>query len=237
MYNGNLAHNTNTTYVVTEAALNPLELLPLARGARWRYSYAYSYYWVNSTSGTVRINRYGWFDLRVIREQSRWDGKKFTVRASVDISNRHSGQDTFGSGRDSENIRRIRSHMDWEVALVRNSLWYDRGREYEFMLPAAFANGGYIDLRVFNFPGIAGFPGRYDFFGQLLGPGRFGAGHYVYRASLPGAGIDTRAAVISAANEGPLRLESRTRRRSDDMVLEESLELALQDRTAGRMAW
>ncbi len=237
MYNSNLAHNTNPAYVVTEAALNPLELLPLARGAHWRYSYAYSYYWVGQSSGTVRINRYGWFDLSVTRETTRWDGRKFTVRAAVDISNRHSGHDTFASGQSSEKISRIKSHMDYEVALMRGSLWYDHGTELEFMMPAAFANGGYLDLRLFNFPGIPGYPGRYDLFSQLLGPGRFGAGHYVYRSSLPGAGLDTRSAVISAANEGPLRLQSRSRRRTDEQVLEESLELELQDHARGRLAW
>jgi hypothetical protein len=229
--------NTNLAYITTEAALNPLELLPLARGAHWRYSYAYSYYWVGQSSGTVRINRYGWFDLSVIRETPHWDGKKYTVRAAVDISNRHSGQDTYGSGRSSEKINRIKSHMDYEVALVRGSLWYDRGTELEFMMPAAFANNGHLDLRLFNFPGVAGYPGRYDFFSRLLGPGRFGAGNYIYRASRPVAGLDTRTAVFSAANEGPLRLKSRTRRRTDSEVLEESLELELQDRSPGRLAW
>ncbi len=229
--------NTNLAYIITEAALNPLELLPLARGAHWRYSYAYSYYWVGVSSGTVRITHYGTFELSVTRENSRWDGRKFTVRAALDISNRHSGQDTFASGRASENIQRIKSQMDWEIALVRGSLWYDRGAELEFMMPASYVNGGHIDLRLFNFPGIPGYPGRYDFFSQLLGPGRFGAGHYVYRASLPGAGLDTRAAVFSAANEGPLRLESRTRLRTEGQVLQERLELELQDHAPGRLAW
>ncbi|MBW7995855.1 MAG: hypothetical protein FVQ81_04635 [Candidatus Glassbacteria bacterium] len=127
--------------------------------------------------------------------------------------------------------------MDWEVAVLRNALWYDRGSELEFMLPAAFANGGYVDLRIFNFPGVPGIHGRYDFFGRLLGPGRFGAGHYVYRSSLPGPGVDTRAAVFSASGEGPLKLESRTRRRSDEYVMEESLELELRDHAPGRLAW
>ena len=229
--------HTNLAYITTEAALNPLELLPLARGAHWRYSYAYSYYWVGEAGGTVRINRYGWFDLNVIREATLWDGRKFPVRAAVDISNRHSGQDTFASRRSSEKINRIMSHMDYEVALVRDSLWYDRGAELEFMMPAAFANGGHLDLRLFNFPGIPGHPGRYNFFSRLLGPGRFGAGNYVYRSCLPGAGLDTRSAVFSAANEGPLRLKSRTRRRTEAQVLEESLELELQDHTPGRLAW
>lgn len=230
-------HNTNLAYVITEAALNPLELLPLARGAHWRYSYAYSYYWVGEPSGTVRINRYGAFSLSVIRETTRRDGKKFTVRAAADISSRHCSQDTFASGRASENIQRITSHLDYQVAVVRGSLWYDHGTELEFMLPASYVNGGYIDLRIFNFPGVPGYPGRYDFFSPLLGPGRFGAGHYLYRASLPGAGTNTRSAVFSAANEGPLRLESRTRRRTESQVLEERLELVLQDHSPGRLAW
>lgn len=230
-------HNSNLAYSITEAALNPLELLPLARGASWRFSYAYSYYWVNGSTGTVRINRYGHFSLGVVRETSRWDGRRFTVRASLDIRNRYLGQDTFGSGRQNGDLRRIQSCMDWKVALLRDALWYDRGKELEFMMPAAFANGGHIDLRMFNFPGVAGYPGRYDFFGQLLGPGRFGAGHYVYRASLPGPGIDTRAAVFSASCEGPLSLESRTRRRTDDETMEEHLELKLEDHTPGRLAW
>ena len=212
-------HNTNLAYRLTEAALNPLELLPLARGAKWRYGYSYSYYWVNSTSGTVRINRYGTFELSVIRENSRWEGRSFTVRTRLDIGNRLNSQDTFGTGRQSDNIRRIRSYMDRKISLIRNALWYDNGSEVEYMMPAAYTNGGFIDMRIFNFPGVAGYPGRFDFFSTILGPGRFSAGKYIYRATIPGTGIDRRAATFSTSNEGLLSLESRTRHHAEDLSL------------------
>jgi len=231
MYNSNLAHT------LKETALNPLEMFPLARGALWRYSYTYSYYYVSDSVGTLWISRVGGFEVRVAGELARLASRRFTVETSVDLSTEYRNEDTFHSGASSTRYRRMASRQEHELVLLRGNLWYDQGRELEYMLPATFLGGGYVNLELFNYPGVPDFPGRYNLFNQLLGPGAYAGGRYVYAWKSLGPGVEQKRAEFSAGSLGPVALAAVTERDIKDTVLREKLELQLVDHIPGRLAW
>ena len=231
MYNSNLAHT------LKETALNPLELFPLARGALWRYSYTYSYYYVNDSVGTLWISRVGTFSVRVAGEQARLSARRFEVETAVNFKTEYRNEDTFHSGASTTRYHRMAARQKYELVLLRHNLWYDHGRELEFMLPATFQAGGFVDLRLFNYPGNPDYPGRYNLFNELLGPGAYSAGRYIYSWRSPGPGREEKRAEFSAGSRGPVRLAAATERDGNDTVLREKLELELIDYLPGRLAW
>ena len=230
-----MQNNTNLAYSLTESLLNPLELLPLARGASWRYSYIYSYYYFSEPVGTLRINRYGRFHLSTKQEIAEYGRRAYLVETRLDLDCEYRQEDTFNTGKSNTRCRRMSSRALHELAIVGNALWYDNGDELELMLPLAFGQGTYTNLKLFDYPGTPDFPGRFNFFDYLLGPGRLNSGRYLYSATPPDPGSDQKTALFSASGQGPLSLRSHIER-SGETVMIEDLSIDLLQYIPGRQA-
>ena len=216
-----MQHKTNLAYSLTTTLLNPLELLPLARGASWRYSYLYSYYYVSEPVGTLRINRYGKFSLTTKQEIAEYGRRAYLVETRLDLDCDYSQEDTFTTGKSNSRCRRMSSRALHELTIVGNALWYDNGDELEFMMPCAFGQGTYVNLKLFDYPGTPDFPGRFNFFDYLLGPGRLSCGRYQYSAAPPDPGVDQKTALFSTSGQGPLSLRSHIERSGAAVMIED----------------
>lgn len=201
--------NSNLALKLTDSIPAKPELLPLALGASWKYLYFYSSYYSGRAFGTVRIQRWGTFDLRVIEEAVEEDTRRYVLEARGEIKCENSYcEENTAQDSPRKLSNRIATARTRNLVFDGEALWYDNGSKLEYMMPGAFIPGGRVNLKLYNVPGNTDYSNGLDLYGALSGPGTRKSDRYIYYNRLSGPWKKERMAVFSSDNKGLTSLTS-----------------------------
>jgi len=172
-----------------QAQFSTLELLPLALGTRWRYRYFHMSedYLVNSFGSRRTIARlFGVLDLEVTSGESNVFFGHFhlTAKFSPDSLVTELYDRSGITSRSSLELPEAR--LEYDLALDRDTLWYEKNGAREYMMTRGFNPGGEVNLKLFELPGTS-------FFGPYLGSAQeVSSDEFLYQTTTSGIGTVVR---------------------------------------------
>jgi hypothetical protein len=136
---------------VQEPAIKLPELMPLAKGAHWKYDFTYyKYDWQSDLWYSYEFH-FGSLEINITNEVKSNKSIKYTMEThfKVDRSILAHAWETISSGIDTL-YNALDTTLVYDIVLAKDTLWYYERDSLKYMMPRAFIPGSGLNLKIFS---------------------------------------------------------------------------------------
>jgi hypothetical protein len=134
-----------------EPAIKLPELMPLAKGATWKYDLCYrTYRGLGTEYYFIYEEHFGKFELNVVNEERLIDTIKYSVETHFTIEKSILSHNFIDSHGTDTLFNTLDTTLVYTIVLAKDTLWYSEKDSLKYMMPRTFIPGGDLNLKIYS---------------------------------------------------------------------------------------
>ena len=136
-----------------EPVIKVPELMPLAKGATWKYDLYYRTYKYETEYSIIYEEHFGKFEVNVVNEERLIDVIKYSVESHFTIEKSilsHTFAYYNSQGTDTL-FNTLDTTLVYTIVLAKDTLWYSEKDSLKYMMPRTFIPGGELNLKIYSY--------------------------------------------------------------------------------------